>query len=138
MCRGFRYWNITVHHLLQWTDGYRIYQVWFWGLFKSGHSEYYWRLQELQKMVKVPNWHKRYVCKNNEILKVDKNIIIFRFWMGKQAEICEDLFWHPHIWQNHQGQGSKVCGHVVSNRWHHGSAHRIFHHQWSGDYLFCS
>ena len=64
-------------------------------------------------------------------------IVTFRLWMGKQAEICEDLFRHPNIWQNHQGQSSKVCGHVVSYWRHHGTSHWILHHQWSGDSLLC-
>ena len=60
-----------------------------------------------------------------------------RLWVEKQAEICEDLFWHPHIWQNHKGQSSKICGHVVSNWRYHGTPHWILHHQWSRDYLLC-
>ena len=63
---------------------------------------------------------------------------VFRFWMEKQAESCENLFWHPNIWQNHQGQSSKVCGYVISNWWHHGTSHWILYHQWSGNYLLCS
>ena len=53
--------------------------------------------------------------------------------MEKQFEVCENLLWHTNFRQNHQGQSSKVCGHVVSNRMHHGTSHRIFHHQQSGD-----
>ena len=59
----------------------------------------------------------------------------FRIWMEKQTSICEDLLWHSNIWQNHQGQSSKVCGHVVSYWRHHGTSHWVLHHQWSGDYL---
>ena len=61
-----------------------------------------------------------------------------RFWMEEQTEIYEDLLWHPNIWQNREGQSSKVCGHVVSNWRHHGTSHWILHHQCSGDSLLCS
>ena len=61
---------------------------------------------------------------------------ISRLRVEKPIEICEDLLWHPNIWQNNQGQSSKVCGHVVSNWWHHGTSHWILHHQWSGDHIF--
>jgi len=52
--------------------------------------------------------------------------------------IVLDIFWHSHIWPNNQGQSSKVCGHVVSNWGHHGTSHRILHHQWRRDLLFCN
>ena len=59
-----------------------------------------------------------------------------RLWMEEQIEICKDLLWHSNIWHNHEGQSSKVCGHVVSNWRNHGTPHWVLHHQWSGDSLF--
>ena len=57
--------------------------------------------------------------------------------MEKRSEVCEDIFRHPNNKQDHQGQSSKVCGHVVSDWRHHGTAHWVLHHQRSGDSLLC-
>ena len=56
-------------------------------------------------------------------------------WYVVESEICEDLLLCNNLWQNHQGQGSQVCGHVVSYWRNYGSTHWVLHHQWSGDYF---
>ena len=47
-------------------------------------------------------WFKFPAGIKGEWYNVHKSILMFsidfRLWMGKQAEICEDLLWHPNIW----------------------------------------
>ena len=64
--------------------------------------------------------------------------IFLSIWFWIEVKICEDLLLFNKLWQNHQGQGSQVCGHVVSNWRNHGTPHWVLHHQWSRDYVLCN
>ena len=63
------------------------------------------------------------------------NSFFTRLWFWTQTEICEDLLLCYNIWQNYQGQSSKVCGHALSYWRNHGTSHWVLHYQWSGDCL---
>ena len=63
--------------------------------------------------------------------------VYVRISMEKQAQICEDLFWHSNFWQNYHGQSSKVCGHVVSYWRHHGASHWVLNNKCRGNRLLC-
>ena len=39
-------------------------------------------------------------------------MMYFRLWVEEQFKVCEDLFWHLNIWQNHQGQSCKIWRYV--------------------------
>ena len=65
------------------------------------------------------------------------DIISSRYTAQHHIKVRQDLFWHPNIWQNHQGPGSKVCWPVVGFWRNHGTPHWVLHHQWSGDSLLC-
>ena len=65
-------------------------------------------------------------------------IYLLRIWFWVEIEICKDSLLCYNIWQNHQGQGSQVCGHVVSYWRNNGTPHWVFNYQWSGDCLFCN
>ena len=64
--------------------------------------------------------------------------IFLSIWFWIEVKICEDLLLFNKLWQNYQGQGSQVCGHVVSNWRNHGTPHWVLHHQWSRDYVLCN
>ena len=53
------------------------------------------------------------------------------------ATLCEDLFRHSNLWQNHQGQQDEAERHGRHCRRDHGAPHWLLHHQRSGDTLLC-
>ena len=78
--------------------------------------------------LKVQRWKVLMIFRINTIL-------LSRIWFWFEPQICKDLLLCNNLWQNHQGQGSKVCGHVVSYWRHNGTPNWVLHHQWNGDCL---
>ena len=93
-------------------------------------------IQSVYEVVTIPWFPQRWTEHKIQSL-VDIFFHYCRICVEEQPKICEDLFWYSNIWQNHQRQSSKVCQYVVSNWWHYGTPHWVFHHKCSGDCLLC-
>ena len=109
------------------------------GLVVSGYSKH--QSEKSSKSDQTTNQYRKFKkIKNGKVKSFFYCVIysywtrLLRFWIP--TEICEDLLLCHNIWQNHQGQVSQVCGHVVSYRRNHGASHWFFDHQWCGDCLF--